>query len=263
MSLSWSSKRKLFYFSIVFGAIVVALVILIYPYFNKEPTCFDKKMNGSESGIDCGGTCEKVCTQEALQLVTLWTAPFEVTPGKYNVMAYIENQNRESGIPAINYEFKLYDAENIFIGRTSGTTFITSNDRTAIFAPGVETGNRIPARATFQFTSFPTWLKISRDQRNALAVSAEDQLLSNPFDHPKLEAMIVNKTLTEMKNLEVFAILYDENDNVMNVSKTLIDVLPKNSKAPVVFTWPKPFAKRPTKIDIFPQVNVFELKIVK
>lgn len=263
MSLSWSSKRKLFYFSIVFGAIAIALVILIYPYFNKEPTCFDGKMNGSESGIDCGGVCEKVCTQEALQLVTLWARPFEVTPGKYNVMAYIENQNRESGIPSINYEFKLYDAENIFIGRTSGNTFIGSNDRTAIFAAGVEVGNRIPARATFQFTSYPTWLKVNREQRNALAVSAEDQLLSNPFDNPKLEAMIVNKTLTEMKNLDVYAILYDEDDNVMTASKTLIDVLPKNSKAPVVFTWPKPFSKRPTRIDIFPQVNVFELKIVK
>lgn len=235
---------------------------MVYPYFNKEPTCFDGKMNGFESGVDCGGACEKVCTAEALKLVTLWARPFEVVPGKYNVMAYVENQNRESGIPLMNYEFKLYDAENIFIGRASGSTFITSNDRTAIFSPGIETGNRVPARATFEFTSFPNWIKINRQQRNSLAVSSEDQVLLNPFEKPKLEAQIVNKTLVEMKNLDVFAILYDENDNVMNVSKTMIEILPKNSKAPVVFTWPKPFEKRPTRIDIFPQVNVFELSYV-
>jgi hypothetical protein len=263
MSLSWSTRRKLFYFSIIAGAVVIALVILIYPYFNREPTCFDNKMNGAESGIDCGGGCQKVCTPEALQLVTLWARAFEVTPGKYNVMAYIENQNRESGIPMMSYEFKLYDADNIFIGRTQGSTFITSNDRTAIFAPGIETGNRVPARVTFAFTSVPTWIKINREQKNSLAVSAEDQVLSNPLSNPKLEAQIVNKTLTEIKNLDVYAILYDANDNVMTVSKTLIDVLGKNSKSGVVFTWPKPLPERPTRIDIFPQVNVFELKIVK
>lgn len=263
MSLSWSTRRKIFYFSIIFGAIVIALIILIYPYFNREPTCFDNKMNGTESGIDCGGACQKVCTAEALQLVTLWVRAFEVTPGKYNVMAYIENQNRESGIPMMSYEFKLYDEDNIFIGRTAGSTFVTSNDRTAIFAPGIETGNRVPARVAFTFTSVPTWIKINRDQKNSLAVSAEDQILSNPLSTPKLEAQIVNKTLNEIKNLDVYAILYDANNNVMTVSKTLIEVLAKNSKSPVVFTWPKPLAERPTRIDIFPQVNVFELKIVK
>lgn len=263
MSLSWSIRRKLFYSSIIFGAIAIALVILIYPYFNREPTCFDGKINGSESGIDCGGACQKVCTQEALQLVTLWARAFEVLPGKYNVMAYVENQNRESGIPIMKYEFKLYDKDNIFIGRTEGSTFITSNDRTAIFAPGIETGNRIPARVAFGFTSVPTWIKINREQKNSLAVSSEDQVLSNPLESPKLEAQIVNKTLLEMKNLDVYAILYDENDNVMTVSKTLIDILPKNAKAPVVFTWPKPFTERPTRIDIFPQVNVFELNAAR
>src|SRR5436190_24111663 len=113
MSLSWGARRKIFYFSIIFGAVAIALVILIYPYFNREPTCFDNKMNGSESGLDCGGGCQKVCTPAALQLVTLWARAFEVLPGKYNVMAYIENQNRECGIPMISYEFQLYDADNI------------------------------------------------------------------------------------------------------------------------------------------------------
>ncbi len=259
MSLSWSTRRKIFYFSIVFGAIIIAGVIMVYPYFNRPPTCTDGKQNGDESGVDCGGSCARVCTPQALQLVTLWARAFEVVPGKYNLMAYIENQNRESGIPYMNYEFKVYDKDNIFIGRTSGTTFITSNDRTAIFAPGFQAGNRVPARVSFEFTSVPTWIKINREQKNSLAVSSEDKVLSNPLSAPKLEAEIVNKTLKELRNLDVYAILYDDSDNVMNVSKTLIDVLAKNSKAPVVFTWPQALPSRPARIDIFPQVNVFEL----
>ncbi len=244
---------------ILFLGLFIAAAIIVIPYLNKEPTCFDAEMNGDESGIDCGGSCQKVCTAEALKLITLWVQPFEVVSGKYNVMAYIENQNRESGIPMMKYEFKLYDDKNIFIGRQSGTTFITSNDRTAIFEAGIETGNRIPKRATFEFQSVPTWIKINRDQKNALAVSAESKVLTNPLTSPKLEAEIVNKTLAEIKNFDVFAVLYDENDNVMTASKTVVDILPKNGRVGVVFTWPKPLSARPTRIDVFPQINVFEL----
>lgn len=260
MSLSWSSKRQLFYLSIVFVAVIISLLIIIWPYLNKEPTCFDGKQNGNESGVDCGGNCQKVCTAEALSLVTLWSRAFEVVPGKYNVLAYIENQNRESGVPVISYEFKLYDDKNIFIGRKSGTTFITSNDRTVVFESGIETGNRIPKRASFEFTSAPVWVKVNRDQKNALAVSAEDKVLTNPLTTPKLEAEIVNKTINEIKNLEVYALLFDSEDNVITGSKTLVDVLPKNGKAPVVFTWPKPLIERPSRIEILPQVNIFELE---
>ncbi len=259
MALSWGTKRQFFFMGIIFLGLLIAAAIIIIPYLNKEPTCFDGEMNGDESGLDCGGSCQKVCTAEALRLVTLWVRPFEVVPGKYNVMAFIENQNRESGIPLMQYEFKLYDDKNIFIGRQSGTTFITSNDRTAIFEPGIETGNRVPKRATFEFQSAPTWIKINRDQKNALAVSAENKVLTNPLSEPKLEAEIINKTLNELTNIDVYAILYDENDNVMTASKTLIDILPKNDRVSVVFTWPTPLPARPTRIDVFPQINVFEL----
>lgn len=259
MSLSWGRRKQVFYFSIIAGAILIALAIVIYPHFNKAPTCFDGEQNGDESGIDCGGSCQKVCTQEALGLVTLWSRAFEVTPGKYNVMAYIENQNRDSGVPLISYEFKVYDENNIFIARRQGTAFITSNDRTAIFEAGIETGNRIPGRVTFEFTSAPMWLKVNRAQRNALAVSAEDKVLSGLSSSPKLSAQIVNKTLYEFKDLDVYAILYDEGGNVMTVSKTLIDILPKNASAPVVFTWVGALPSEPTRIDIFPQINIFAL----
>jgi hypothetical protein len=262
MSLSWSARRKILYFSIVLGALVVALIILIYPHFNKAPTCFDGKQNGDESGLDCGGSCQKVCTSQAIQLVTLWARAFEVTPGKYNVMAYVENQNRESGIASINYEFKLYDADNIFIARQSGTTFITSNDRTAIFEPGIMTGNRVPARVSFEWKSVPTWQKVNRTQKNALALSTENIVLSNPLETPKLEASIVNKTLNDLRALDVYAILYDESGNVITASKTLVDFLAKETSSPVVFTWPQALRERPARIDVFAQVNVFGLSLI-
>jgi hypothetical protein len=259
MSLTWSSKRKLTYFSIVMVFFIVGMTILLWPYFNREPTCFDGKQNGDETGIDCGGSCLLVCTAENYRLVTLWARAFPVTGGNYNLMAYVENQNRESGISRISYEFRAYDENNIFLGRRDGTTFITSNDRTAIFEPGLVAGNRIPSRVDFTFTSVPVWIRVNREQRNALSVSVEDKVVLNVFTSPKVTANVVNNTLIDMKNVDVVAILYDELDNVINVSKTFIPTLSKNSKAPVVFTWPESLSKNPSRVDIFPQVNIFEL----
>ena len=261
MSLTWSSKRKLTYFMVVFIACVIGAFILIYPYFNREPTCFDGKKNGDESGLDCGGSCFKVCTAEAYRIVPLWARAFEVVPGKYNLMAYIENQNREAGVVKMGYEFRVYDENNIFLARREGETFISSNDRTAIFEGGIEAGNRKPSRVDFTFTTVQNWVTISRDQRNSLALSVEDKVLTDVFESPKLQANVYNNTLKNMRYLDVFVILYDENDNVINVSKTLVEDLPKSSKVPIVFTWPKGFEKSPSRIDIFPQVNIFELGI--
>jgi hypothetical protein len=45
-----------FYFSIFAGAILLVIIALAW-YFWPRPTCFDKKQNGQEEGIDCGGPC--------------------------------------------------------------------------------------------------------------------------------------------------------------------------------------------------------------
>lgn len=261
MSLAWSSKRKLIYLVVVLIAALGIAFMMIWPYINKQPTCFDRKQNGNESGVDCGGSCLLVCSAENYRLVTLWSRAFPVTDGMYNLMAYVENQNRESGIARINYEFRVYDENNIFLARREGTTFITSNDRTAVFEGGIEAGNRVPSRVDFTFTSPPVWIKVNREQRNALSVSVENKVLSDAFESPKVTADVVNKTLLNIRNLDTFIILYDEEENVINVSKTFIEYLPKSSRYPVVFTWPESLPKNPQRVDIFPQVNIFELGI--
>jgi len=84
--------------------------------------------------------------------------------------------------------------------------------------------------------------------------------LTDPLSSPKLTAVIDNKTLREIKDFDVFAVLYDATGNVMTASKTHVDILPKNGQTSVVFTWPKPLPERPTRYDVFPQLNVFELQ---
>jgi hypothetical protein len=116
MSLSWEFRKK--WLRIIVGSIVLIAALAAFIYFNflkKPETCFDGKQNQNETGVDCGGSCLKICEAEASPLIKLWTRPFIVSPGIASVVAYIENPNETAGIKSIPYEIRIYDDRNILI----------------------------------------------------------------------------------------------------------------------------------------------------
>lgn len=260
MALTWSSKRKMY---VVAGFLAILFAFLIWkavPYLNQEPTCFDGKLNGEEEGIDCGGSCELFCSAEALGLVTRWSRFQEVVPGRYNVMALVENQNQEAAVEEIFYEFKLYDKDNIFITRKTGSTYITPNTQTAIFESALQTGNRAPSRIQFKFTTPPKWVTVKRSFFNALQVFSEDKVLTNLFVSPELDAKITNASKFDLFDVDVVALLYDEEGGVIGFSKTLIERINRGETQDVVFTWPEGFDVSPTRIEVTPQFDIFDVK---
>ena len=57
---SWSSERKSVY-ALIMLVIVLALIgVPSYFLFYTPPSCTDGVKNGTEQGIDCGGSCTKL-----------------------------------------------------------------------------------------------------------------------------------------------------------------------------------------------------------
>ncbi len=65
----WSRMRKRLVLIILIVAIVVLIGVPLYFLFYKAPTCSDGLMNGDETGVDCGGSCQRLCTAESLPIV--------------------------------------------------------------------------------------------------------------------------------------------------------------------------------------------------
>ena len=61
-----------------------------------------------------------------------------------------------------------------------------------------------------------------------------------------------NKSVRNLKNIELIVLLYDIENNLINSSQTKIDILKKDSSEAIIFTWPKLFEKEVVKIDIVP-----------
>ncbi|MFA6797294.1 MAG: hypothetical protein WCR40_01120 [Candidatus Paceibacterota bacterium] len=250
--MSWAKRRKATYISSFLLILFLILIIVFFVFFNKQPTCFDNIRNQGESGIDCGGPCTILCRAQYVDPNILWTRWAKVSGfGTYNVLAYSQNLN--VGIGALNapYIFSIYDKDNIMLYQKTGYTYIPPSGNFTIFEGNININDKIPARIEFNFINNFIWQKIENEESDITAVSKS---LINQETRPKLLVTIKNKSLKDIKNIESIAILYDENANAIAFSKTITDILAKDSTQDITFTWPEKFKEEVYKIEIISKV---------
>ncbi|MSR73124.1 VWA domain-containing protein [Candidatus Parcubacteria bacterium] len=235
---SWSAKRKIIYLSIISAFLFVVIGVPSFFILYQKPTCFDFKKNGDELGLDCGGSCQLLCSFEATDPGVLWSRSFKVVPGIYSAVAYIQNHNISSESINVPYIFKLYDNKNTLLATREGVAYIPQNKIFAVFEPNIKVDQRIPIRTTFEITETPVWIK------NTDAVpdfSVTQKSLTGEDKTPRVDATIENHSLIPFSNIEVITIVYDGKDNAIGASRTYIDTLAKDQAADIVFTWPNTF----------------------
>lgn len=254
----WSAKRKR-RILIIIGVVLLFFIVLFFirAENRKQPSCFDGIQNGAETGVDCGGICARMCSEEVRNLVVWWERPFRVTNGVYNVVAYVENQNLDAGLEYLEYEFRLYDKNNIIASEpVRGATFIEPNKRTAIFESGVVTGDNEPHTVFFRVLSRPDWKRTSQDFAYNL-FSVSDPVLSNQDSTPKLSARITNSTLINFSEITVAVIIYNERGNAIATSQTYLPSLDQGSTQQIFYSWPLPFTESVSRIEIIPRLNPY------
>jgi hypothetical protein len=239
----------------IFGFIIIA------PTLNKAPSCTDGKQNGTETGIDCGGSCALACISQVDAPTILWARSFKVIDGRYNAVAYIENHNKNVAVDKISYRFRFADANNVYIGKREGVAYIPPAGKFAIFEPGIDIGNSVPVYTTFEFTEAPQWVQVSQEKIDQLKVSVSSINLVSPDKSPHLSATIKNNSLFTIPQMSVIVILYDASGNAVSVSSTYIDTFPAQGNQQVTFTWPTPLPVGIVAKEIIPMYNIFLVKL--
>ncbi|HEY4493229.1 MAG TPA: hypothetical protein VJB98_01255 [Candidatus Paceibacterota bacterium] len=247
---AWGTRRQLSFVFIFVLLLAVAIVVLLIA--NRHvPSCSDDLANQGEIGIDCGGPCTKVCSDEASELVVLWTRVFKVRDGAYDIAAFVENPNT-FGLTDLTYKIRVYDAENIPVKDVEGSTYLNPHARTLILVPQVDVGFRIPTRA---FITFPDNL----DWKRLQDTGPEPLLLTNQRIETEpvlsLRTTVTNDSLRSIEDIELSAFLYGESGNVVHVSRTYLEELPSGASKDVVLTWPFPPLERIVSADILPRFD--------
>lgn len=237
--ITWAARRRLLYISSIFIPLFLIVAVVSFVVWYEEPTCFDGKRNGDELGVDCGGSCRLLCQSQSLPPEILWSRGFQVVPGVYNLVAYIENPNIQSQVDVAPYSFKVYDQNNQLILERTGTTEIPQRKTFAIFEGTVRLPDGIsPSRVTFEFTRELYWQRVSA-QETPLEVLTTT--LVGTDSSPRIDAVIENKSVVPINSGEAIAIIFDSANNAIHSSRTIFEDLGRGQTRRLVFTWPEAF----------------------
>ncbi len=241
---SWSTRRQLLYLLIPLTVVLAVYAFVYSQYIYSPATCFDGVQNGRETGRDCGGTCSLLCTGDAVAPIVLWSRSFNVTGSVWNAVAYIQNTNTNSSAKNVSYTFRLLDENNTVIASRDGVTNIPPNKTFALFEGGIDVGNKIVKRTEFEFSKSFAW-NIDTTVEPELLISNDPVI--NASTSPKIRGEVTNKTTKIVGPVELVALVFDGRQNVIGVSKTVVDPLGKGQSAPFIFTWPHPY---PAGVDV-------------
>jgi hypothetical protein len=221
-----------------YGVGLVLLAVLVYivwaSFFNAAPTCFDNTQNGTELGIDCGGSCALVCANIAKDPTVLWARVFPAGTNSYTAAAYVQNNNLGAGAKGVKYSFQLFDERNALVKEVDGTTDLPPVTVVPIIMPNINVGNRTVSHVEFAFSQKPVWHSVPAKALPTLLVS--QQHLSDDATH--LSATISNQTLVDAKKVTVAAVLFDSQGVARAASRSQVAIIGARSSEEVVFTWP-------------------------
>lgn len=251
MTLDWAKRMRL----MIVGGIAAVTFLLVagvaIAVFYKVPTCTDQKLNQDEEGIDCGGSCLRICTAQVASPVVLFARPLSVL-GRTDVVAYIQNPNKNAQAKNAPYSIELYGADAILITRVTGTVDIPAGKTVPLFVRAVTKGS-VVARA---FVTLPTdtivWNKTAGVYTSP---EVKDASLSEG-NAPRIAARIENTTFDPFFEVRAIGVVFDAEGNVIAASETLVPVLKAQSSFPVTFTWNEPFATPAARFEVVPVVRL-------
>jgi hypothetical protein len=258
MDTRWAKKRRFIILGIFMGLIVGFVFLFVLPKFENPPTCFDGQKNETETGIDCGGACQKFCTEEAYDLKILWSRVFPSGNGLYLTSTFIQNDNRDAGVESLPYKIALYDASGLFVTDIKGDYYIMPNGVTSIVSSHIDPGSRIPVYAEFSFLEVPDWRTIFPKMPRISDLRVGEIEITDEETEPKVSSSIENIGPHTLSNIHVVAVAYNNKGNALGVTRTVISRLRSGEDSRVVFSWSTPFLEEIAKVDILPHVDPFQ-----
>lgn len=246
---SWGTRRRN---RIIYVFILIVVAIIIFSFLSAvqyTPTCFDGNKNGDEEGRDCGGSCDLLCEGQAIRPLIHWSRSFQVAPGIYNAVAYLENLNTDAGSDSLEYTFKMYNSDNVLIADRTNSIKIRPAEIIPIVENAVDVGKQTISRTTFSINNQIVWTK-QRPRERTLVIS--DERLFEMDSLPRISAEVTNISIKEIRDINLIVIIYDAEGNAISTSSTLIDSISKDETKEIIYTWPRNFIGQAHRFEIIP-----------
>ncbi len=252
--MSWRARRQLIIALIVLIPITYVGYRVVASFLSSPPTCFDRRQNQGEHGIDCGGPCAPCEAANPKSVQVFSTRGVLVRPNVYDLVAHIENPNEFLSADNVRYEFTLVDQFGV-ITRRSGKTFFLPRSSRFVIEPAVESG-RAPQSIEFRIQG-AEW-QLRELPRSALVVEATrtETREENGKKKSVVEATIGNQSPHNLRGIEVDIVVSDRDGNTIGVSKIGVEFLASGARKTIQAIWPNAFSAEIGRVDVLPVVNL-------
>lgn len=240
--MSWADRRRT---SIAVGIVLFFVTLTVlgwYAFIYTPATCTDGIQNQDELGIDCDGSCARICTVPRVD--ALFSRAVNTAPGVYHAVALVKNPLPNARARGVSYALSLFDAENILVAERRGTLQLEPGETRVLFESNVLTGERIPARTLTRFEG--------GEWDRALPDEAVIRVIPGTLDTEKriLTSVIENLTPISVTGIIMNALLYDSAGVLVTASETRLESLQAFGRHEATFTWLTPFERSVTTWDI-------------
>lgn len=244
------------FFLVVIGLITYGLFIWI----RVEPTCFDGKFNGNETGIDCGGACKKICLDTVSDISIKSDNLIQVKDFDYDFIAQISNPNLTHGSGKVEYEVDFKDSIGNVIGTVPGTFSILPGQTRFILVSPV----RLDEEATDAelIIKNANWLQVVEDL-NPNIVSFEDRrkeyiVLNEENVFSRVDGIIFNNSDFDFNLAQVIVVLFDDQGKMLAAGTTNIRTFLSKTESFYQVNWFEPFEGEVARIEVQGITNAFD-----
>lgn len=242
---------------IIFSVLVLILAGFIaagFFLFKESPSCFDKKQNQNETGVDCGGNCEPCEKKQLEKIKLLFLKSLASGEGSYDLVAKINNSNPNYGAKQFFYSFQIFDSNDKLISEQKSESYILPRQTKYLILPNVGIKEKdFKLKLTI---SGIDWAVLGIDYPN-LSIFNKKFEYGQTGQFASFSGVLINKSVVKYDNAEIILILFDENNNITSVNRTEINNLAFNEEKPFKMIWSEPFEGKPVKFDAQAYVNPF------
>lgn len=251
--MEWQTRRKFLYSLAFVIAVLAGSIYILRDIFFPKPTCSDKRQNGFEVGVDCGGTCSLRCESEVVPLAVLWTRIIKLSDTTYDLVAMVSNKNINNSASIVKYTFIVYGESGEILKEEKGVTKTPVNGDFPIINLAVPvTGT--PKTLVVQIEDGPHYIVKEKSTSPTISIVNERY---EEGSNPRVYATVQNRKRQTIRELPVKVILYDQDNNAYAVGQTVIPELAKEESKSVSFVWSSPLEKPPVRIRAYPIFDPF------
>jgi len=241
------------------GVFLAVVVTILFFALKPAATCFDKKRNQGETGIDCGGPCGACAEVFNPDAFIVREASFVPGSGlnEYDVFAKVYNPNGTIGAASIGYDLILKNASGVEVGRASGTDSLLPQETKTLLAVGVATTG-VPATAEVSFRD-ATWQRFSGYQERPPLIlyrTRYDKISSGPY-FGEAFGTLRNDSSFDFRTVTVKVILRDASGKAVALNQTDVNTLLSGDNRDFTLIWPRAFQGEVATVDMEADADFF------